>query len=123
MTLGIGIDLCAISRVKDMMENPRFMERYFDPRERDYVMSRGIGAAASLAASFAAKEAFCKALGTGFDGIAPKEIAVLRKENGAPYYEVSGLAKERAEALGVKTIRLSLTHEGDMAAAVCLLEG
>lgn len=123
MTLGVGIDLCAISRVREMMTNPRFLERYFDEGERAYAAGRGPGMAASLAAGFAAKEAFCKALGTGFDGISPKDIAVLRRENGAPCYRLSGLAKERADRMGVKAIHLSLTHEGDTAAAVCLLEG
>lgn len=123
MTLGLGIDLCAISRVKDMMDNTRFLERYFDPREQAYVQSRGPAAAASLAACFAAKEAFCKALGTGFDGISPADIAVLHQDSGAPCYELAGLALERAKRLGVKRLHLSLSHEGDIAAAVCLLEG
>lgn len=124
MILGLGLDLCAIARMRELMANPRFVARYFDPRERAFIEGRGLGAAASLAACFAAKEALSKALGTGFsDGIVPADIAVLRRENGAPYYELSGQAQLRAEALGVRRLHLSLSHEGDMAAAVCVAEG
>lgn len=123
MILGIGLDLCDIPRIEALLENPRFLERYFDERERAYILGRGAGKAASAAACFAAKEAFSKALGTGFDGMTPRDVVVLHADSGAPRYELLGLAAERARALGVGTAHLSLSHDGGIAAAVCILEG
>ena len=123
MMLGVGLDLCAIHRIEEMLRNPRFLERFFDSRERAYIDSQGPGRAASAAACFAAKEAFCKALGTGFDGIAPMDVVLLHQEGGAPCYELRGLALERAQQLGVRHTHLSLSHDGGVAAAVCILEG
>ena len=61
--------------------------------------------------------------GTGFEGIAMKDVAVLHMENGRPYYELRGLARERAEGLGAVRLHLSLSHEQGMAGAFCVLEG
>lgn len=123
MILGIGLDICSISRIEEMMRSPRFLERFFEEREQEYIQGRGPGRAESAAACFAAKEALCKALGTGFDGIAPRDVVVLHADGGAPRYELKGLALARAEKLGVRRCHLSLSHDGGMAAASCVLEG
>jgi len=123
MIVGIGIDLCAVERMEHALKNERFLTRFFSEEERAYILSRGSGQAASAAACFAAKEALVKAFGTGFNGISPGDVAVLRKENGKPYYDLRGQAKLRSESLQVEAIHLSLSHDGGMAAAVCVLEG
>ena len=123
MIIGIGFDLCEISRIDQQLKNERFLQRFFSPEEQGYINSRGPGRAASAAACFAAKEALVKALGTGFEGIAMKDVTVLHMENGRPYYELRGLARERAEGLGAVRIHLSLSHEQGMAGAFCVLEG
>lgn len=123
MIIGLGLDLCGITRMRPHVEDGRFMERFFTVDERAYILSRGKAAADSLAACFAAKEAMAKALGCGINGLSLDEIEVLHYENGAPYYRLSGRAMALAQQKGVSRMHLSITHEGEMAAAVALLEG
>ena len=76
----------------------------------------------SAAANFAAKEAFLKAAGTGLSGpFALCEIEAIRLESGAPAYRFSGKTAEWVQARGLAA-RLSLSHEGGMALAFCVLE-
>ena len=123
MIIGIGIDLCAIDRMEQALKNERFLIRFFAEEEQTYILSRGLGQAATTAACFAAKEALVKAFGTGFVEIATKDVVVLRTENGRPYYDLRGPAKLKAEELGVTHIHLSLSHDAGAAAAFCILEG
>ena len=82
MIIGIGTDICSISRFEDEEKRGSLIARFFTENERTYVESRGKGAAASAAAVFAAKEACAKALGTGFRGFGPSEIEVVHNEDG-----------------------------------------
>jgi holo-[acyl-carrier protein] synthase len=123
MILGVGTDLCEIARMERLQRDDAFLARYFDAREREYIHSRGAFSAASMAACFAAKEAFAKALGAGFYGVPPKEIAVLHGDNGAPYLELTGQALRAAGGAGVTRSHVSLTHEGGYALAFVVLEG
>ena len=77
--------------------------------------------AETAAANFAAKEAFLKAAGTGLGGFALSELALLRAENGAPYFELQGRAAAWATQRGL-TVHVSLTHERGLANAIVLLE-
>ncbi len=123
MIVGIGLDLVEISRLEHWLEDPGICERFFHPEEIGYIRSRGPKAAPrSLAAGFAAKEAFAKALGTGFDGFALKEIRVRRDESGRPHLEVEGRASEAMQRAGAVKAHLTLTHEGGLAAAQVILE-
>lgn len=123
MIIGIGFDLCAVKRIEEMLKNERFLTRFFAQEEQDYIASRGLGQAATTAACFAAKEALVKALGTGFSGIAMRDVVVMHHPSGQPYYDLRGEARLRADAMGVTRIHLSLSHEQDMAGAFCTLEG
>jgi holo-[acyl-carrier protein] synthase len=76
----------------------------------------------SLAARFAAKEAFGKALGTGLSGIVLKDIMVVNNYNGKPELSVSGTALAALEKAGADRVHVSLTHERDTAIAVVILE-
>ncbi len=121
---GIGCDLCAVSRMERATEKPHFVERVFLPGERAYLDGRGRARAQSAAAMFAAKEAAAKALGTGFaQGVMPWTIEVAHDGQGAPQLLLHGAAKSRFEALGGVRAHLSLSHEGDMAMAMVILEG
>ncbi len=120
--IGIGIDLCRIGRMERMLENERFLIRYFSQEEQEYVRSRGRMGPDSAAAIFAAKEAALKALGTGFSGIRPQDVVILHAPSGQPYYELRGAALARMQELGGRRMHLSMTHEEDMAAAVAILE-
>lgn len=119
MCKGIGLDLCEIGRMEKLLQDGRFLERYFTPGEIAYIRSRGKSAAATLAGLFAAREALGKALGGGLD-FEMKEAEVCHSEAGAPYFRLSGRLKER---VGDSRLFLSVSHDGGMAAAVCLLEG
>ena len=65
MITGIGIDVVKVKRMERWHETKGLFERYFHPKELATAISRGGGSNMALAARFAAKEAFCKALGTG----------------------------------------------------------
>jgi len=119
MCKGLGLDLCEIRRMEKMLSDERFLNRFFTPEEAAYVRSRGAGAAETLAGLFAAREALGKALGGGID-FELKEAEVCHTENGAPFFRLSGELKKR---LGEDRLFLSISHDGGVAAAVCLLEG
>ena len=122
MIRGLGCDVCAISRMRKIMENPRFLERWFTEYERDYIGARK-NSAHTAAGLFAAKEAFLKALGTGIDSLNLSGIGIVHDEKGAPGYALTGPALEKLRAAGAQRAFLSVSHEGDTAAAFCVLEG
>ncbi len=70
----------------------------------------------TIAANWAAKEAFAKALGTGVRGFALSEVAVLRDDLGAPYFALTGDAHRLAAARGLR-FSLSLSHTEGLALA------
>lgn len=121
---GIGIDLCQISRIERAEAlTGRFLQSYFTEEERAYICDRGKVGMQSAAAFFAAKEALLKAMGLGIGrGVQLKDIGVSHTETGAPYYCLRGTAEARFLELGGGTPFLSLTHEKDFAAAVCVIE-
>ena len=122
--IGIGTDICAVSRIETAIQRTHFYERVFFEGERAYLEKKENARAQSAAAMFAAKEAVSKALGTGFiRGIMPWTIEVTHEENGKPGIALHGAAKERLESLGGETVHLTLTHEGDMAMAFAVIEG
>ncbi len=122
--IGIGTDICAVSRMENAIRRTHFYERVFFENERAYLEKKENARAQSAAAMFAAKEATAKALGTGFiRGIMPWTIEVTHDEAGKPGIVLHGSAKERLEALGGETVHLSLTHEGDTAMAFAVIEG
>ena len=133
MLYGIGCDLCEIAHLEKSLAGPHaaaFVRRVYGEAERaalglDAPLPAGRGSAhtlASAAADFAAKEAFLKAAGTGLrEPFSLREIEAVRLENGAPAYRFSGKTAEWVQAHRL-TARLSLSHEGGMARAFCVLE-
>ena len=77
MELRNGIDLVEVERIARSMEAGPFLERFFSPEERALLLERK-NAPQSVAANFAAKEAFAKAMGTGVRGFRLDEVSVLR---------------------------------------------
>jgi holo-[acyl-carrier protein] synthase len=120
--LGIGIDIVRVSRIERWLGDAPMLERFFHEDEIEASKKRGKGAAQSLAARFAAKEAFGKALGTGIAELRLKDIKVENDPNGKPFMVLSGGAKDRLDALGAGVVHVSLTHESDAAVAVVVLE-
>ena len=122
MIKGIGVDVVHVHRMKKWRKTPGLLARYFHNEELSAALKKGNSADLSLAARFAAKEAFGKALGTGLMGIVLKDIMVKNKYNGQPEILVYGTALSALENSGVKKIHVSLTHEKDNAIAMVVLE-
>lgn len=121
MIAGIGTDLTRVERVKKSLERPGFLKRVYGPREQALLKDTP-RCAERAAANFAAKEAFGKALGSGLmHEFSPCEAEALRDGRGAPYFAFSGRAAALMQARGLQA-HLSLTHEGDYAAAFVVLE-
>ncbi|GAB6280838.1 MAG: holo-ACP synthase [Thermovirga sp.] len=121
MIKGIGIDICCISRLRKALKNPRFSERVYSSEELQYVLDRG-GSPRHLASSFAAKEAFAKAGGWGIGRVGLRNVWLSRGDRG-PTLCFSERARFLAESIGAKNAYVSVSHEGDFAIAVVILEG
>ncbi len=123
MIAGLGMDLCDGARVRRALErHPRMARRIFTEDEAALCQSRK-DPAPCFAARFAAKEAALKALGTGWSGgIGWRDVEVVRLPEGPPGLAFHGKALERFGAMGATRAHLTLTHEGDLAAAVVILE-
>lgn len=125
MIRGTGLDLVEISRMADSLarHGASLRDRVFTPGEQAYCEAQA-RPELHYAARFAAKEAFSKAIGTGIGGDASwRDIAVAHDERGRPTLEVTGAALQRMHALGATSAHLSITHAGDYAAAVVIIEG
>lgn len=112
--LSLGIDLCEIARIRRAMRSPRFCRRILGRAEYIQLEARGFPAQ-SVAASFAAKEAFAKAMGTGVRGFALREVELMRDAAGAPFLHLTGAAARLAAGL---VFTVSVSHTRDMAAVV-----
>ena len=123
MILGFGLDAVCIGRLKSWENNPRLFERFFHPDELEAVSKKGVVKLSSLAARFAAKEAFGKAIGTGLAGFSLKELAVLNDRRGKPELILYGKAKEAFSNLGGQKVFVTLTHEHEYAIAAVIIEG
>jgi holo-[acyl-carrier protein] synthase len=123
MIVGVGIDVVHVYRLKRWEKIPGLFDRFFHDQELSAALPRGESGILSLAARFAAKEAFGKALGTGLHGFALKEIAVMNDQYGRPHMQLYGRAQEALERYGGRRVFVSLSHERDNALAVVVIEG
>ena len=110
-----GIDLTETERIKKSCQNPRFIARVFSAKEQEYFASKR-NPYPSMAAAFAAKEAFSKALGTGIRGFELNEVSVEHDPLGAPFFTFTGHAAEIVRQRKL-SFSLSLTHTDTVAAA------
>src|SRR5438046_309346 len=117
MILSIGIDIAEVYRIRETIaRTPRFVERVFTAAEREYCENKGAAAAQSYAARFAAKEAFLKALKTGWRGkISWQDIEVVIDADGAPSLGVTGEALKIKNERGGGRVHLSISHTTDHA--------
>ena len=123
MILGVGIDIVSVDRMKHWWKEPRLLDRFFREEELENVRHRRSGAVLSLAARFAAKEAFGKALGTGMRHLVLKDIQVVNSYNGKPSIKLHGTALKALQEKNGSSVHLSLTHEKESAVAVVIIEG
>jgi holo-[acyl-carrier protein] synthase len=128
MIVGIGSDLCNIERIQHSLDRfgERFLQRVFTDVERAKAASRPFTIAGTLAKRFAAKEAFSKAVGTGFKrGVHMKDIGVVNLATGAPTLRLTGGAAARLDALAPAghaiDIHLTMTDDHPWAQAFVIL--
>ena len=124
MIIGIGIDIVEVYRIRETIaRTPRFAERVYTAIEREYCESKGVAAAQSYAARFAAKEAFLKALKTGWRGkITWQDIEVVSDADGVPTLNITGEAANILKERGATRVHISISHTTDHAVAEVILE-
>jgi holo-[acyl-carrier protein] synthase len=122
--VSIGIDIVEVYRIRETLaRTPRFAERVFTEKERRYCEAKGAAAAQSYAGRFAAKEAFLKALKTGWRGrITWQDMEILNDGQGVPGLEIRGEAQILLENMGANRIHLSISHTTEHAVAQVILE-
>lgn len=124
MILGVGLDVVETGRIARALTTygSRFAERVYTAAELAACADRADRIEA-LAGRFAAKEAFLKALGTGWiSGITLRQVEVMRGQGGRPELRLQGGAAARLEERGVRRVHLTISHQPGLAAAVVILE-
>ena len=123
MILGTGIDIIDVDRIATRVGRDNgFRELVFSKDEMNYCDSKA-SRFEHYAARFAAKEAFLKAVGRGWDsGLSWNEIEVINEENGKPVMRISGQTQIMLAPMGIRWIHVSLSHLKTMATAVVILE-
>ncbi|WP_422061763.1 holo-ACP synthase [Sphingopyxis sp.] len=129
MIIGLGSDLCNIERIQNSLDRfgERFENRVFTDVERAKAARRPFTRAGTYAKRFAAKEAFSKAVGTGFKrGVFMKDIGVVNEPSGAPTLALTGGAAARLAAMippgHTAHIHLTLTDDHPWAQAFVIIE-
>ena len=125
----MGSDLCSIERIQNSLDRfgDRFINRVFTEAEKAKAARRPYTAAGTLAKRFAAKEAYSKAVGTGFKaGVFMKNIGVVNAPSGAPTLALSGGAAARLAAITPEgyeaVVHLTLTDDHPWAQAFVVIE-
>ena len=123
MIYGTGTDIIEVSRIKAVMDRDiGFREKIFTAGEIAYCETKK-HKYENYAARFSAKEAFLKAIGTGWRfGIRFADIDVYHDEYGKPLIRLSGKAEQLAKDEGISKIHVSLSHLKEMATAVVVVE-
>ena len=129
MIIGLGSDLCNIERIQASLDRfgERFERRVFTDVERAKAARRPFTRAGTYAKRFAAKEAFSKAVGTGFKrGVFMKDIGVVNAASGAPTLALTGGAAARLAEMVPPGhdvhIHLTLTDDHPWAQAFVIIE-
>jgi holo-[acyl-carrier protein] synthase len=119
-----GIDLVHVPCVRASLERfgARYLARVYTAGEIADAGDDPVRRPERLAARFAAKEAAIKALGLADIGVAWTDMEVRRAADGHCTLSLHGAAQRQARALGADSIALSLTHDGDYAAAVVVVD-
>lgn len=123
MIIGVGVDIVDVNRMRHWWERPKLLRRFFHENEIEAVKKRKSAEILSLAARFAAKEAFGKALGTGMRSLTLSDIEVRNSHNGKPEIRLHGSAQRAMETAGGLRLHISMTHEKNHAVAMVVIEG
>jgi holo-[acyl-carrier protein] synthase len=121
MKLATGVDLIEISRIKEVVSRhwKHYLERIYTPAELELCGKR----IESLAGRFAAKEAVAKALRCGIGDVGWKEIEILGDGQNAPVLYLNGIAKQKADELGLTSWSVSISHDHNLAIAFAVAIG
>lgn len=120
--VGLGTDIVEIVRIRSMIERhgDHFCDRCFTKAEREYARKHRDDAV-RFAGRWAAKEAVVKVLGTGFiQGITFHDVEVLSLHTGQPVIRLSGEAARIAGSLGIREIKITISHAREYATATAI---
>jgi len=124
-TLGIGVDIVQNSRIKKSITNKNFLLRIFTNDEIN--KSKKIkNKTAFFSKRFAAKEAFSKALGTGFrETLNFKDISITNNKNGKPSIKINrklhNFINKKFKTKKINVL-LSISDESEHSIAFVILE-
>lgn len=110
----IGVDLEIVTHIEKLCASDGVMRRVFTSAEIDYAFAH-TNPYERLCGFYCAKEAFAKAIGTGFKGFAPIDVEVVHVESGAPILK---LYRAAIDAVNNKKVEVSISHSGGYAVAV-----
>ena len=120
MIRGIGTDIVEIDRISNAIKKEFFLKKAFNDSEIDMAVGRKKDS--FLAGNFATKEAFVKALGTGFRGIELKDLAVLRDELGKPFIKICNNLNRHLQGIDENKIHVSISNTDSLAIAMVVIE-
>ncbi len=123
MIFGVGTDMMDVKRMeKELQRDNGLMEKVFTPYEIDYCRAKA-NPYMHFAARYAAKEAFLKAMGTGWrNGLKFTDAEVRSNKLGKPVLKLLGKAAELAKKNKFKNIQLSISHLEELANAIVIIE-
>ncbi|CAL9355111.1 MULTISPECIES: holo-ACP synthase [Streptomyces] len=118
----IGIDVMTEDELGDLLGRPWFRRYVYDADELALADSFGAERAREfLTGRFAGKEAALKVIGTGVGaGVTPRQVAILRADDGAPVVRLTGTAAQRARERGIGSLNLSITHKKGFVVAAAI---
>ena len=123
--VGIGVDIIENKRIKNSLKNLKFQKRIYSAKElaQSSLSKNKVG---FFSKRFAAKEAFAKALGTGFSGnLNFKDIEIVNDKKGKPYYLKSKkISKIIHKNFNIKKYNcfLSISDEKDYSTAFTIIQ-
>ena len=122
--VGLGTDVVQVARIADLVarHGARFLDRIYRPGEQAVLARTGQAAAAALAARWAAKEAFIKALGPHAGAVPYRDVEVVRGPDGVPHLRLHGAAARALARAGASQALVSLSHERQVATATVILQ-
>ncbi|MDR2776463.1 MAG: holo-ACP synthase [Puniceicoccales bacterium] len=121
--ISIGTDIIEVKRISRLIQKygDAFLSKIFNDLEIAYCQ-QSAKPANSFAARFATKEAFSKALGTGIGkNVGWKDVFVGKKSSGEPYIILSEKGENKIKALGISSMKVSISHTKTLAQAVVML--
>lgn len=120
MIYGVGIDITEVNRIKNLLENKSFLNRFFGKDELLELNSKN-NCPMSVAGAFCVKEAFGKSIGIGVTGFSFTDVETLHNADGKPYLKLSNNALSIAKEKNL-SFHISISHENEYATAIVIAE-